>query len=249
LCDGIAVNGAKRNNPHDEEIEGSLRRIKFVCGVHTCYFYIYISMCRRSRHLKYGGRGVLEESGSQTSKLLNLSMVVANRPNRVSRSLFLETRFGDFARIELGSSSCPGAHRDVESSEAQLSSTREQITFSLVGKVNRDGTGIGVSCQDCVARIGRKARESNGSPATSNGHGCGGKFSSRSPVENEHRSALRAGDHDRLRSVARKVASGDAVGPRQSARGSGEPGMGWKRPWPSPSRMETAFSAGWVRSR
>lgn len=78
----------------------------------------------------------------------------------------------DDRRIEVGSSSCPGAHRDVESSEAQLSSTREQITWPLVGKVNRDGTGIDVSCEDCVTRIGRKARDSNRSPANSNGYCC-----------------------------------------------------------------------------
>src|ERR1700677_4054139 len=53
LCDRIPVNGAKRNNPHDEQIQGTLREVEFVCAVHTCYFYIYISMCRRSRHLKY----------------------------------------------------------------------------------------------------------------------------------------------------------------------------------------------------
>src|SRR6202008_1508112 len=50
LCERIAVNGPKRNNPHDEEIEGALREVEFVFGVHTCFFYIYIAMCRRSRH-------------------------------------------------------------------------------------------------------------------------------------------------------------------------------------------------------
>src|ERR1019366_10475889 len=30
LCNRISVNGAKRNNPHDEQIEGSLREIKFI---------------------------------------------------------------------------------------------------------------------------------------------------------------------------------------------------------------------------
>src|ERR1700679_409005 len=55
LGDRIAVNGAKRNHPHDEEVEGSLREINSVCGLHayTFYLYLYISMCRRSRYLEY----------------------------------------------------------------------------------------------------------------------------------------------------------------------------------------------------
>src|ERR1700722_8505720 len=42
---------AMRNNPHDQEIEGTLREIEFVCGTHTCNFYIYTRTCRRSRYL------------------------------------------------------------------------------------------------------------------------------------------------------------------------------------------------------
>ena len=106
----------------------------------------------------------------------------------------------------------PGEDRNVESSKVQSPFSRKQIRSGLVWKVDRDRTGIGISCQDCVARIARKARDSNGPPATSNGRGCGGKRSSRTPVVNEHRSALRAGDHDRLSSVAGKVSSRDAVG-------------------------------------
>jgi hypothetical protein len=41
LRKGIAVNGTKRNNPHDEEIEGTLREIESVFGLHTYRFYIY----------------------------------------------------------------------------------------------------------------------------------------------------------------------------------------------------------------
>jgi hypothetical protein len=35
------VNGAKRDDPHDEEIEGTLREIEFICGRHAYGFYIY----------------------------------------------------------------------------------------------------------------------------------------------------------------------------------------------------------------
>jgi len=35
------MDGAKRNNPHDEKIERTLRKITSVCGVHTYGFYIY----------------------------------------------------------------------------------------------------------------------------------------------------------------------------------------------------------------
>jgi hypothetical protein len=41
LRDGIAVNRAKRHNPHDEEIESSLREIKSVRSLHTYGFYMY----------------------------------------------------------------------------------------------------------------------------------------------------------------------------------------------------------------
>src|ERR1700761_7382455 len=51
LRDGIAVNGAKRNYPHDEEIEGTLREIEFVFRLHAYGFYIYALTCRRSRCL------------------------------------------------------------------------------------------------------------------------------------------------------------------------------------------------------
>jgi hypothetical protein len=50
LRDGIAVNGAKRDDPHDEEIERTLREIKVVFSLHTFGFYIYIQTCRRSRY-------------------------------------------------------------------------------------------------------------------------------------------------------------------------------------------------------
>src|SRR3979411_2246203 len=42
LGDGITVNGAKRNHPHDEEIEGTLREIESVFSLHAYGFYIYI---------------------------------------------------------------------------------------------------------------------------------------------------------------------------------------------------------------
>jgi hypothetical protein len=43
LRDGIAVNGSKRNDPHDEKVERALRKVKpVVCFRHACYFYIYI---------------------------------------------------------------------------------------------------------------------------------------------------------------------------------------------------------------
>src|SRR5580704_4024588 len=44
LRDGVAMNGAKRNHPHDEEIEGSLRKIDSVFSLHTCGFYIYTGL-------------------------------------------------------------------------------------------------------------------------------------------------------------------------------------------------------------
>jgi hypothetical protein len=40
LCDGITVNGAQRNNPHDEEIERTLREIESVFRLHAFGFYI-----------------------------------------------------------------------------------------------------------------------------------------------------------------------------------------------------------------
>src|SRR5258708_515638 len=43
LGDGIAVDRCKRNDPHDEEIEGTLREIKAVFSHHdTCHFYRYV---------------------------------------------------------------------------------------------------------------------------------------------------------------------------------------------------------------
>src|SRR5271156_2739035 len=41
LRDGIAVNGSKRNNPHDEKVERALREVKpVVCFLHAYDFYI-----------------------------------------------------------------------------------------------------------------------------------------------------------------------------------------------------------------
>src|SRR3984957_14390610 len=52
LRDGIAVNGSKRNNPHDEKVERALRKIKpVVCLLHAYCFYIYIARCRRSSYI------------------------------------------------------------------------------------------------------------------------------------------------------------------------------------------------------
>jgi hypothetical protein len=42
LRDGVTVNGAKRNNPHDQEIESTLREIESVFSLHAYCFYIYI---------------------------------------------------------------------------------------------------------------------------------------------------------------------------------------------------------------
>jgi hypothetical protein len=65
------VNRAKRNHPHDEQIEGSLGKIKFACGLHAYAFYIYSSTCRRSRYQKYGSvadvEGLIETAKSETS--------------------------------------------------------------------------------------------------------------------------------------------------------------------------------------
>src|SRR5215813_10589910 len=42
LSDGIAVNGAKSDDPQDEKIESTLREIEAVFSLHyTCAFYIY----------------------------------------------------------------------------------------------------------------------------------------------------------------------------------------------------------------
>src|SRR5258708_2657950 len=52
LRDGIAVNGSKSNDPHDEKVERALRKVKpVVCSLHTYRFYIYIARCRRSRYI------------------------------------------------------------------------------------------------------------------------------------------------------------------------------------------------------
>jgi hypothetical protein len=64
----------------------------------------------------------------------------------------------DNARLELGSNSCPGAHREVESSEAQLSSTGEQITCPLVSKVNRDGTGLPDLLYQQIVSVARQVK-------------------------------------------------------------------------------------------
>src|SRR5579864_6194901 len=50
LRDGVAMDGAERSNPQDEEIESSLREIKFVFSLHALTFYIYMPICRRSRY-------------------------------------------------------------------------------------------------------------------------------------------------------------------------------------------------------
>src|SRR5215471_5512610 len=42
LSDGVAMNGAKSDDPQDEKIEGALREIEAVVSLHhTCAFYIY----------------------------------------------------------------------------------------------------------------------------------------------------------------------------------------------------------------
>jgi hypothetical protein len=47
------VNGSKRNDPHDEEVERALRKIKpVVCFLHAYDFYIYNARCRRSRYIR-----------------------------------------------------------------------------------------------------------------------------------------------------------------------------------------------------
>src|ERR1700722_11015957 len=53
LRDGIAVNGSKRNDPHDEKVERALRKVKAVaCFLHAYCFYIYSARCRRSRYIR-----------------------------------------------------------------------------------------------------------------------------------------------------------------------------------------------------
>jgi hypothetical protein len=53
LRDGIAVNGSKRNDPHDEKVERTLRKVKPVlCFLHTLTFYIYTARCRRSKCIR-----------------------------------------------------------------------------------------------------------------------------------------------------------------------------------------------------
>ncbi len=41
LRDGVAVNWAKRNDPHDEQIEGTLGEVKPVFSLHAYSFYIH----------------------------------------------------------------------------------------------------------------------------------------------------------------------------------------------------------------
>jgi hypothetical protein len=44
LRDGVAVNRSKCDDPRDEEVEGSLRKIEAIVSLfHTYDFYIYIS--------------------------------------------------------------------------------------------------------------------------------------------------------------------------------------------------------------
>src|SRR5580704_17209971 len=53
LRNGIAVNGSKRNDPHDEKVERALRKVKAVVWFLNAYaFYIYIARCRRSRYTR-----------------------------------------------------------------------------------------------------------------------------------------------------------------------------------------------------
>src|SRR5580693_5307131 len=53
LRDGVAVNGSKRNDPHDEEVECALREVKpVVYFLHAYGFYLYIPRCRRSRYIR-----------------------------------------------------------------------------------------------------------------------------------------------------------------------------------------------------
>ena len=53
LGDGIAVNGAKGDDPHDEEVERALRKIELAFSLlHTFGFYIYSLSCRRSRYFE-----------------------------------------------------------------------------------------------------------------------------------------------------------------------------------------------------
>jgi hypothetical protein len=54
LRDGIAVNASKRNDPHNEEIERTLRKVELVvCFLHAYGFYIYNASCRRSRYIRH----------------------------------------------------------------------------------------------------------------------------------------------------------------------------------------------------
>jgi hypothetical protein len=55
LRDGVAVNGPERNDPHDEKVEGALRKVEPVVRVlHAYDFYIYNASCRRSRYTLMG---------------------------------------------------------------------------------------------------------------------------------------------------------------------------------------------------
>jgi len=95
---------------------------------------------------------------------------------------------------------------------------------SLVQEVNRDGTSIGVGSDDCATPIVRKARDSDRSPATGNGPGCGSEFPVCAPLVGTNRPALRAGDHDRPRSVSSKVTGSDAVGAAKISQGKRQAG-------------------------
>src|SRR6202034_2877609 len=78
LCDGIAVNGSKRNDPHDEKVERALRKVKFVvCLLHAYCFYIYIARCRRSKYIRriHARRPDLPGLKTRLVKLLNVGLI------------------------------------------------------------------------------------------------------------------------------------------------------------------------------
>src|SRR5262249_17448294 len=100
LRDGVAVDRTKRNNPHDEEIEGTLWEIELVFSLHAYAFYIYLQTCRRSRHiaLPIDLMPDLTEFGQHECQLLQEANVLidfwadsrigTDKPASVQRSLF-----------------------------------------------------------------------------------------------------------------------------------------------------------------
>jgi hypothetical protein len=82
------VNGAKRDYPHDEEIERALREIESVFSFHhASHFYISLQ--------RVEGQGIKTKHPVE-----DRNSVVAYRPNHVSRLIPLDLILRDYVLVE-----------------------------------------------------------------------------------------------------------------------------------------------------